>query len=297
MGAFENTISKKSKSMIMNLLLMYICMPAATLYMIISVFYAGINFKGTLQQNIMLAACILFLLCGNVLIFYAFHKYTKQMREKYRQNIEAIKKECEQTRQHDRQKKKERYQKFINKIINYLKTLDILVKAGDKEQAKEVIMQLNAELERNALTNYSSNSILNAILSDKKFKAEELNVSMDIFVEPNVSLKQVKDIDLIAMIGNLLDNAVRAAGECEKDKQVRVRMYMQNNGNVFVAKLENHYVKLIKDINGELKTTKENAEIHGLGIKSVVITAQKYDGYFKYSAKDNKFTAILQLPI
>ena len=140
--------------------------------------------------------------------------------------------------------------------------------------------------------------ILNTLLSEKVSTAESQNVSMDVYVEPYVRFGNIRDIDLISVIGNILDNAIRGAGECEISRKVKVRIFMQNEGNILVVKIKNDCAENIKlQENEDLKTTKKEKGIHGYGIKSVIRTTEKYGGQFEFFLEDNIFTAIAWFPI
>lgn len=69
---------------------------------------------------------------------------------------------------------------------------------------------------------------------------------------------------MIAMFGNLIDNAIRAASQCEK-KEVTVRLF-EPEGNFVVFIVENPYAGVIKKSGARFLSTKENQEEHGIGL-------------------------------
>jgi sensor histidine kinase regulating citrate/malate metabolism len=96
------------------------------------------------------------------------------------------------------------------------------------------------------------------------------------------------------MVGNLLSNAYEAAiKSCEK--KIKVQMYMQNDGAFSVIKIANSFNGKILSENDEIKSTKENEEVHGYGIKSADKVAKKYNGWIGNQWENNKFTTLLVL--
>ncbi|MBQ9610584.1 MAG: sensor histidine kinase, partial [Lachnospiraceae bacterium] len=138
------------------------------------------------------------------------------------------------------------------------------------------------------------NPVLNAVLSGKNAEAENVGVELDIYVEPGTNMKMVSDADLIAMMGNLLDNAVRAAKETD-DKKVTIRIFTDNDGSFNIVKITNHYKGELKKENGKYHTTKKEKGLHGIGLKSVDKIAEKYGGYMESFVEDGIFTSVLTI--
>jgi len=53
---------------------------------------------------------------------------------------------------------------------------------------------------------------------------------------------------------------------------------MYDKDNLLIAILNTYNGITIKDRDGELKSTKEDVENHGIGLKSIYHTAKKYHG-------------------
>ena len=81
-------------------------------------------------------------------------------------------------------------------------------------------------------------------------------------------VRQIKDIDLIAVTGNLIDNAMEAASGCANG-YVKIYMYTQNDGSFSVMKIVNNYKDEIRQTDGIFITSKEDKRRHGFGIQNV----------------------------
>ena len=70
------------------------------------------------------------------------------------------------------------------------------------------------------MKNYSccADPVLNSILCERKFVAESKGILYKIKLGNNLRTDFIEDLDLISIVGNLLDNAIEAAEKTEKDK-------------------------------------------------------------------------------
>ena len=92
------------------------------------------------------------------------------------------------------------------------------------------------------------------------------------YVTLTANLAFLEDADLVALLGNLLDNAVEAAQSAD-DKWIELSVESKVAG-VTALTCENSASCAPTVRGGTLQTTKENAAHHGIGIKSIVRTAK-----------------------
>lgn len=168
-------------------------------------------------------------------------------------------------------------------------------KQNDITSILKITEQLSDTISDNEKMIFTENSVLNAILNEKYAEAQEYGIDADFYVEPGVMVERISPIDLISMLGNLLDNAINAAKLCETGKFVRVYVYMQEVNGFCVVKVINGYSGELQYEKENLKSTKNEEGIHGIGIHSVRRLAEKYEGTFAHNSKDNIFEAILIL--
>ena len=116
-------------------------------------------------------------------------------------------------------------------------------------------------------------------------------------MEPGCILNHIQDVDLITMLGNLLDNAVLAASKKEKDTSVVVRIFMQKEGKLCVIKVVNDFVEKIQEVKGRLISTKKEAGMHGIGLVSISKIAEQNNGYLEHYIIDGKFNAVVVLAV
>lgn len=291
-------MSKKSKNrMSGKIFLMYLCVPIASLGIMLITYYSGIDFSDNLMMKVMMSLCFSLMLIGNILMFYAFNIYEKEVYNSLQQKSIIVRKDAELKFYIEVSKINEEHKEFIHNTSNYLKVIGELAKNYKNEDILHIVKEINIELENNEMTIYCEKPVINAILTEKCLWAKKHYVNFDAYVEPGVQLGKVTEYDLITILGNLLDNAIRAAASCNDNKSVRIRIFMQNGGNFCVIKIINMFTGKLRRNEEEFLTTKEDNGIHGIGLKSVKSTVEKYDGYLNCFIKDKEFQAVVLLSL
>lgn len=196
------------------------------------------------------------------------------------------------------QKKEEQHSEFIHNINHYFKAIGELAREEHCGQIMDLVEELNLNLMQNERIIYTSHRMVNAVLSGKAQEAAELGVRFDVYVEPNVHFGETAQSDLAAILGNLLDNALEATVDCRGEKRtITLKIFMENEGSVCVIKLMNYFVKKPVRYKAGFISTKKGHGQHGIGIRSVENTAKKYGGYLQCIVEEERFIAILILPV
>ena len=196
------------------------------------------------------------------------------------------------------EKKEEKHSEFIHNMNHYFKAIGELARQEHCEQIMGLMEELNINLMQNERIIYTSHKIVNAVLSEKMNEALDYNLDFDAYVEPGSCFGEVSSSDWVVMLGNLLDNAFEAGKQCEGEKRkITMRIFMEKDGKVCVVKLVNYFVKKPRRYKSGFISSKKEKELHGIGVKSVENTIEKYNGYLQCMVEDEIFTAILILPV
>lgn len=148
-------------------------------------------------------------------------------------------------------------------------------------------------LDKNALPRYCEHEIVNAVLTIKKQMADEKGIPLDISARIPPVLT-ISEIDLCSLFCNLLDNAIEA---CQKITQQKRHISLKANvsGGFLIVKEKNTYETPVITEHGLFKTTKENPNEHGYGIKLIERITIKYRGKLTIEHESNTFTASVAL--
>lgn len=289
--------AKSKKRMTNKLFLIYLCVPISTLGTMLTVFYSGIDIRNNMMIEILMTLFFVCMIAGNMVLFYAFQKYTENLSENAKQELELLYQRAEVERLTKIAQWNENYNEIIHNTSHYLKVIGQLAYEKRNDEICKVVDKLNGKLNREEICEYSNHKMLNIILSEYSLKADNADVSFDVYVEPGCVLNHIQDVDLITMIGDLLDNAILAASKKAKDASVVVRIFMQKNGKLCVIKVVNDFVEDLKEVKGKLISTKKEAGVHGIGLSSVSKIAEYYNGYLEYYIIDGKFNAVLVMMV
>lgn len=248
--------------------------------------YYFLDFHGvTRNYPVLLMICILMLLVY-ILIYYTFQTAGDAMeRERIAGNMkEQIllqkkqyefylqKREAERIFRHDA-----RHRDSI--LISYLEN-------GEVEGAKEFLKKELAEIEKNAKIPFCENTLINAVLSEYRTKAEQEGLEFSARIQMPKELA-CDEAEFCVMLSNLLENSLDAA-----------KSYI-----AISIKHLNHQLSLnVKnDYEGELKKSAENNYLttkpqgSGLGLKSVEAILKSNSGFLKIEDTDGVFDVFATL--
>ena len=248
--------------------------------------YYFLDFHGvTRNYPVLLMICILMLLVY-ILIFYTFQTAGDAMeRERIAGNMkEQIllqkkqyefylqKREAERIFRHDA-----RHRDSI--LISYLEN-------GEVEGAKEFLKKELAEIEKNAKIPFCENTLINAVLSEYRTKAEQEGLEFSARIQMPKELA-CDEAEFCVMLSNLLENSLDAA-----------KSYI-----AISIKHLNHQLSLnVKnDYEGELKKSAENNYLttkpqgSGLGLKSVEAILKSNSGFLKIEDTEGVFDVFATL--
>ncbi len=163
----------------------------------------------------------------------------------------------------------------------------------DDPQINSYVEKLSQQLADYSHNCHSGNKLLDVMIHKFSIDCETKGIHFDYEIKL-CNLKVVEDIDLVAILGNLMDNAITAA-EQSLDKTVSLATAIRNTYNVIVI---SNSCDIPPKVSGkQLISTKEDQTIHGFGLKSVARTLKKYNGDFEwtYDLPSRTFTVTVML--
>lgn len=289
----NQTIGKRKRIENTKVFWMYMLIPVSSLMVMFITFYFIFSTELSFWVRLLFIFSYGFLFVGNIVSFYAFECYSGYLNQNLQQNLVIFKQEKDleyymQIAEIDKKQKE-----LIHNISNQMKMISHFANQQDYKAVLKISGEINEEMRQDVKTIFCDNPVLNAILNEKKRDAEQHKIVAEFYVEPGIVLN-ISVTDMIALFGNLLDNAIRAASEAMREKYIKVFIYMQEIGGFFVVKIVNSFNEVVMD-KGEFLSTKTDKGIHGVGIRSVNRIAEKYGGYLNCSVKDNEFESLLFL--
>lgn len=134
----------------------------------------------------------------------------------------------------------------------------------------------------------TGNSALNVVLTEKSLLCKKFQIRF-VCIADGEKLSFMKDSDLYALFGNMLDNAMEAVRSFPEDERT-VSLTVKAVGSFVIISLRNRYKGELTFKNDLPETTKKNAkEFHGFGMKSMQYTVRQYGGEMSVVASDGYF--------
>ena len=163
---------------------------------------------------------------------------------------------------------------------------------ADNETAQEYIKSICGKFSQPKFIEYSDNKILNVLLSKKKEECENQNIQF--LIDPiRAELSFFNDMDIVTIFSNLINNAMESCAH-SSEKKIYLNIHTENQ-NFIVIKIENTSDIEPIVINGRLKTHKDNAKLHGIGMNSISRALSAYNGSldWKYNKEQKIFSTTI----
>lgn len=178
---------------------------------------------------------------------------------------------------------------FRHDIKNLLVGLSILVNDNKNEKALKYIEDMQGALDSVKGKYNTGNYMVDIILNIKESKASEIGAEINF--GGIVPSQGVKDIDLVVLFSNLIDNALEACQKIEGKKTINLFSVFKNN--MWVLQVQNPTITDVKIESNYVGTTKEDKKVHGFGLKSIERVAKKYNGNMEIKCEEQIFTSQL----
>ena len=139
---------------------------------------------------------------------------------------------------------------------------------------------------------FCDNDVVNYIINSKSKICSDRHIKIYIYIANEIP--EFSDLDLCVLLGNALDNAIEGASGKEKNE---IYLELRNVDNFFMISVKNTIINSVLEDNPNLISTKNEKEVHGLGILSMKEVVQKYNGSIEFYESDNKFCCDMLLDI
>ena len=185
----------------------------------------------------------------------------------------------------------------VNQKYHDLKhQINLLRSQADTGKSREYLDQMEHEIKVYETQNKTGNQILDAVLTNKSMVCQKREIELKVIMEGQ-SLSFMEDMDISALFGNMLDNAIESVSR-QKEKEKRlIWLYVSREKQFVRIRTENYCDEKIQFRNGMPVTTKKDKRLHGYGMKSICATVEKYGGSTVACQKDNWFELKILIPV
>lgn len=184
--------------------------------------------------------------------------------------------------------------KLFHDFHNHIGVLRQFLTHEKYGEAVRYLDELQAPVRNLTAAVWTGDETADYLINSKAAAAEADGIRFQVQVEfPRRT--NIRSVDLCAILGNLLDNAIEAARQVENPERRTVALTIRRIHQMLVIKVENSFAGAPVQEKGELKTTKTEGGLHGWGLKSAQTAAEKYDGMVQAGVSGEVFRAVATL--
>lgn len=201
------------------------------------------------------------------------------------------------------QSQKEQYQlsrdtiEIINQKCHDLKHQVEALRTVCSEQQREASLR---EIER-AVMLYDAaiqtgNQALDTVLTEKSLACEHKRIQWTCMADGR-TLTFLDPVDLYAIFGNALDNAIEGVQEISEPEKRIISVTVFTRDRLTILQIENYYEQELHFQDGLPLSTKGDDTAHGFGMKSIRRIVEKYNGSLSVHTEDHIFVLNVVFPL
>lgn len=244
--------------------------------------------EGEKREEYILFVCI-GLLIGNFFLFYMIEDIVKREKSLKEMQIAHERTKAQTAMYIQMNQSYEEQKSKIHEFKNHINCVQGLLESHNSQKALEYTQKISNLWTSEMNYIVTNHPIVNAVLNQKYKQAKAEGILLVLSVS-NMEGLTLEDEDIVTLLTNLLDNAIEATRQVEKEKKmIKCRLTYQNN--TFSVAIRNPVIGQVEIEDNRIKTTKSDKENHGMGITNISNVVNKYDGNYVFSCTNGYFTS------
>lgn len=183
--------------------------------------------------------------------------------------------------------KDEQYRQLRHDFRNHLLAIDALGQEGDFKRQHEYLVSLNAAFAQTQARSYCEHRLLDGLFRAKEMNMEAAGIDVVWKLNPVADPFPVSDMDLCALVGNALDNAIEGCERLEPGIRRWIEVALRADEQGFFFRVANACPGASKLISAMEKRSGKRPAGSGVGLKSIRRAVDNYKGEFVVSAIEN----------
>ena len=240
---------------------------------------ARLDTRYEVQFLLSISSCCLFV--ATVLLFFAYSHQVKKERQTIQIQNELDRLQTEQSYYQILDQQNQQLMIYAHDAKKHLAAIQAL---NEDPAIGSYVTKLSEQLKDYSKSRNSGNKLLDVMLNKYDIDCKMRGISFEYDVKV-CNLSQLEDIDLVAILGNLLDNAITAS-EQSTEKYISLSTVYRNRYSVIIV--NNSCDTPPKQSGNHLISTKAGTGLHGFGLKSVAKAIKKYDGDYEWDYDSDK---------
>lgn len=182
--------------------------------------------------------------------------------------------------------------RLTHEFTNHMTALTALLDQGDLKGAQAYIASVSKTVAAGTTIMDTHNPLLDSILSKKYEEAAKVGVNI-YFDLCDLKRMPFDSMDMVIVLSNLLDNAIRAAAQAlPPEVYVRIRKTPEE----YLISVRNRVQEDLLLEEGKLPGTTKKESGHGMGLANVQDVLRKYGAEYTVSCRDRWFRFTCAIP-
>jgi len=256
-----------------------------------TMYIASIFESEQIQSQIMII--VMAFIFSNVALYVLIYQMQKYQENKYELKLLQEKMAFEEVRHNDATAIWSNIRKVQHDMNHHLTIVLGYLDDNNVDDCKSYVKELLPH----------TNSIGNIISSDNTTLDYLINSKLTPLTDTQIvisgsigDLSDIKELDFVCLMGNILDNAIEAVQKIKNASERRIELLFlrQNSNRIIICK--NTIERSVLQTNKDLKSTKSNKDAHGFGTKIIAKIVSDYGGMVDYFEEFNMFGIQVVLP-
>lgn len=285
---------KKSRNISLKYLLLLLTVPATTLFTLtVYQYYTDLIQPGE-SINVYIVISSVGLVFINILVFALFARLQSQFEIKREADLLNTQMRLEKESFRKLEDSYNYTREIRHDLKNHILGLRGIVETGTKEELLAYLDTLTDTVEEATYISISGNSAVDAVLNEKLLKAQKNSISTQFDIDRLENCK-ISAMDICTIISNALDNSLEACLKINDNTKRYISLKIKNEQNLLLIAVKNPVFETPKKKSGIFETLKEDKLNHGLGLKSIKRTTEKYGGDMLTKVSEGEFNLIISL--
>ena len=201
------------------------------------------------------------------------------------------------------QRQYEQYQQFeanneaMHRVYHDLKhQITYLESETNREKRMESLKEMKEIIRTHESKMNTGNKVLDVLLTSKSLICAEENITMTCYADAKV-LSFMDAMDICSIFGNTVDNAIEYARTVKNPDDRVIRVFVGRRGAFVLIRITNFCEHPVSFAGDTPVTTKADKQLHGYGLKSVRLCAEKYQGHLDLTQENGWFSAAVLIPL
>jgi hypothetical protein len=180
--------------------------------------------------------------------------------------------------------------KRIHDFHHHLRAISSMAKKSNDMNVQDYVHSLLAVSYKEVDLCHCGSDIIDAIINCSTMEAQmqQTDFTYTIFLSSPISISPV---DICAVLGNQIENALEACQKIQDASKRFVQVEINQHEQFLIFRVSNPVLENPFTKDGRLLSGKQDTSFHGLGLKNIQSTAERYNGLVKNSVHDGVFVS------